>query len=403
MIKIIIFLFFVTLSAVLLKSNKKMALYGIFFYQQLTAMISLYLIEDGGYISEQRIYGFDIDAFYVYVAFSFATLITFYYSLKFINFSFADETKPYRFLFVCIAYFLLFISGQGFDTDYNRFSIFQGSDLYTKIFSYATVMFQGFYLYTILREPDSKLRFFYLFLMMVICYFRGEEFGGYFISAVFFFWGYISRVSFYSKKGLSLEIAFTCLVLCAVICGAVYYKYLQLDEVRFMNRVVNQAHTFWGAVYLDQIDSFRFNVNEFLQNFFDISKPRVLTDDFGLGKLEFNIAGDLASDFHQSGVRFAIGYPSILIYEFNLATAFVLNCAVIFLYTRYINFINCAVSEYGPLFFALLFKITEPVADFVYSGEYANLNMKIVIALAVLYLFRLALQHRQNQCNFKIF
>jgi hypothetical protein len=382
-LKIIILLIYILILTFLFFKRVQMIFYILIAYQQISAMLSLILIENGEYITEQKILGFDNGSFYWYMFYSFIALIFFYRWCKYIDINIKSERLINTYCFYWLLFFILLlysiISQQG---EYNRFSIYQGGGWFERIIAYGTVIFQAIYVYVMLKEVSWKIRTFYLILNILIIYIKAEEFGGFFIAFYIYYWGYVIQNKTNKKDFASLK---NILMLFLIICAstaAVYYKYTQIPDERFYYRIVNQAHTFWGAINSYNDIGAQFSIISFLSNFLDLTYIRSLREDYGLGKLEYDISGQLAVDFHQAGVRFAIGYPSILIYDFGHFLAIFFHIIIIRMYVYILQIQNIIISKYDIILYIIFYKLSEPFIDLFYAGEYANINLRLLILIA---------------------
>lgn len=401
MIELTIILFHVILFAVLLNGRVQMLFYFPCLFNDIFGLISITLIENGAYISEQNVYGYNNGAFLIFYAFCLASMCVFYILSKGILVKIRRSNTSKLFwvatgLFVSLLIYVILDS-----PNFNRFTVFWGKgELFEKFGNYLLYAYAACYFYSVIKDDSNKRSFWYLVAYIITLLMRGEEFGGIFFAVYAFFFGFLLRLSNENASlPKSINIRRALLFSVVVVIGAVLYKYYQIPDERFFFRIVNQAHLFWGAINLSNQFPPAFNFDYFAQNFFKFS-ANSQTIEYGLGELMYAVSGDFAKTFLEEGARFSGGYPSVLIFNFGLYCAMLINIAILAMYYVICKIKMLLIDKYNAIVFIFFIKLAAPFEDLFFVGQYSNLNIKTLTLISLAF-FIFIVSKKYTRCLYQ--
>lgn len=385
-IKILFLFIYIFLFFYLIKKVKITVLYSLIFFLNISVLLSLILIEYGMFIYEQAVDGYENGSFYIYLLYSFASLLLFYYlSLKkpFSN-QYFHRKKINIFLPTSIVFSFVLLYCYYINPSFNRFDVFDGP--FKLIFVRVEYIFSFAFLYSLISVRNISKKLIIYFIYALIMFFRGSEFGAFFIATIWFL------MTFHiEEKVFSFKWIFICLVLLVL---PFFIKLTFMDLISVVSRIVLEGHVFWGTINLVMQNGPNLEFSSFINNYNDLfSGFQQANIEYGFGKLMFEISPHFAEISINSNVRFAAGFPAIVIYHFGLGFGFLLYLLITLIYFFIIRFLFiCFNNKNLLLSFVFFYMIFNTFSDFIIQGEYANFRVKflikLVITLFVYYLYK---------------
>jgi len=355
-------------------------------------LVSLILIEMGLYITEQRVFGFQNGAFFIYSLFSYMGLITFFTFSKITetgNFNFLSKPKklflPIYILFALII-FLAFLK----NPDFNRFNIFDGPFKMTLV--RIENIFFFLFLYSLFRKKHINEKIVIYVFYCIIMFARGSQFGAFLIAGLWFFM---------SLKIDEIKIRPKYYILLIVFSALPFAIKIYSNDISYsLMRMVLQGHVFWGTVNIFNESGANPDFSGFISNFNDLfSSFQMGNINYGFGKLMKEVSPQFGEMYMEGGVRFSAGYPAILIYHFGYLSGLFLHLFFTITYFYLINFmIKC--FKYKDVFFSYFYYLIFIVySDLLIMGEYAHFRLKFLIKLGILFLIHLLYKNYSNKKN----
>ncbi len=395
--KISLIFLYILLFIFILNRKKEIVLYTFLFVLNLFVMLSLVLIEEGFFISEQQVFGYENGSFYIYIVYSILSLLLF--RLFVIGSSGLNKYHINRkidyFIPIAIVFSLVLIYSFIVNPNYTRFDIFNGP--YNMMFVRIEGLFYFAYIYSILRTTDVKKRFFILLIFSILMFFRGSQFGAFMIAGIWYFISFVLDDKPFDRR-IMLYLFFIAMIPIAIK--------ISLHDLSFIyKRIILEGHVFWGTINLFFDNGVNNDFTEFFNNYNDISSQFQQGNlEFGLGKLMDEISPGIAEMYLEAGVRFAAGYPAILIYHFGILIGSFLHIVVLYIYFLIIRYLVYSCRFYGIILSYLFFIIFTVYNDFIVQGEYMNFRLKFLIKILIFMLAFTMLKifrNTQDKNNFK--
>jgi hypothetical protein len=350
------------------------------------SFISLLLIENGAFITEQSIAGYNNGAFYIFYIFIITNLLIFYHYIKKINLNIIYSNNKLFFY----TYSLIYISLLLYDTfilnpDANRFNTFQNfPGPLRRLAIYTMVAYPFIYFYCMFKEKYFLVKISYLCLFITLAFIRGEHFGGLYSGISVFFIAVVLQHrlgNIYNVKKHKKTIIWSFMIFVIGFIFIVNYKFSQLGyAVNFFNRIVLQQHVLWGTINVVDQGGIQPFPMEYFNNFFSFESFRVVSN-YGLGKLMVEIGGQHAIDFIEIGGRFTSGYPAIIIYHFGYILAFFISIIISIFAVFLIKIQFHLLNKYNVIIYAIGMKLISTYKEFTSMGEYGGLNIKFILAI----------------------
>jgi hypothetical protein len=387
------------------RNPKKMAGYAFLLPGHVYNILSLILIESGGWILEQRCFGHENGSTLLYV---------FYLGFIFIGYQACFILFPRLMLFSYIRkevvpsnqahwrailgtlslYILIFgfaqYRAQGVDgatrfntlvLTYPKWSIFFMSVSFNAVAWYGLLRINGF---------GRKVA-------IAACYLIGSILVGgsssTFINIALLFIASIGLDSALSNQKGRLLVMFSFVFVFAVIFKISYEYYtkqyesdqidLAIDFVKL--RLVEQAHLFWFATERFLNDSLvDIGFINFVGNFFQLSYT--MSSEYGLGRLMYHVDSNIAQVFFEEGISMSAGFPAIVLassgFFFTAFVCFLMGIA----YCVMTSFmIHVAKNHSFPLFL-LAFYCFNQMCNIIMNGDFGFINFKIMIYFTVMIL-----------------
>jgi len=362
---------------------------------QLEALLGLYLIDRGAYMSEQRRFGFENGSFYLYLLFAVAAVLVFFLACTVIKLR--TRTGDNRWLFgVASGTFLLIcLYASVKNPTAGRFDIFANLGALTRFFNFFQIAYEGLYIYSMFKERRLSARLMYLFVAMFIYFVKHDQFSSFFECVLVFLMSCVifKENSFGTVRMSRVLKAAVSLVIVGVLCGALVYKFSNMaDALTFVLRLVNGGQLFWGTINLVHQHTSPPNMQAYFDNFFSFQMYHG-SSEYGLGQLMCAVTGPICISFLDSGVRMSGGYPSMLIFQWGLVPAFFLNIVCTIAFVLLLKLQMFIVRELNFLVFLLFFvKVYAMYSDFYIMGEYGTWGFKnlvyVALVLSAIFLYR---------------
>jgi len=232
------------------------------------------------------------------------------------------------------------------------------------------------FLYTLFRTRKLNAKLFIYVLFCLLMFMRGSQFGAFMIATIWLFIAYYLEKG---KIGIKWSLGFYLLALVPFII-----KFSLNDILVIYQRIILEGHVFWGTINLFTQNGPNLDFSGFINNFNDLSSGFQQGNiEYGFGKLMFDITPHFAEMSLEAGVRFAAGYPAILIYHFGYMVGLLLHLLCTLLFFLLIQFlIYC--FKYKDLFYSyMIYMIYMIGIDFMIQGEYAHFRAKFLIKLFI--------------------
>ncbi len=366
-------------------------------------LISLILIESGGWILEQNRNGYVNGSTLIYAALLLVTLIGYGLApLLFPKISISNylkinqglnnsNTQMRSIIIMMVTYIILFayahykssgVDGlHRFNTlayVYPKWLIFFLVSTYGAIGWYAILRVQGFG---------------YRLIISGLFAYGSTLYGGSFstiiyVAALFFIAQSLEPSSKHSNSKLILVLLLAFIAASAFKIGQEYFgkKYTpeQLEvAVNFVElRLIEQAHLIWFAMeryFTDGLVDIGFQ--EFLLDFFN--PTHTLTETYGLGRLMCHVNNGMAQHLIEEGIGMSAGFPSIVLASSGLV-ATLLACLIVGItHSLFFAFlVNCAKNFGFPIFF-FAFYFFNQFTNIVVNGDFGFINFKTILYIII--------------------
>jgi hypothetical protein len=343
---------------------------------------SLIAIEYGLYISEQDVYGFQNGATFFYTLFSLSSIYVLYRYSHLTSFEKIQSKSTlllYFIFYAPLAITLVYIRLT--NPDVTRFNIYSDTGIWERYLNYYNVAFNVVFFYCCVKEESNRTRLIYLTSALLIEVIRLGEFGALLEFVMLYISSSIIRNNDCSKVHLLRY--FLLLTFTVIIAGIYKFSNSSIDVLlAALNRVVLQAHLFWGVLNIEGE-----SLVSFLQKFFISATKFVVTrpdTSYGLGALMEAVSYDIADQFLEDGVRFSGGYPSTLIYYLGIPLAFFSNILITIIFVTYVKIYIKIINRYHVIVAIAYYKLSHLVfVDFAMSGQLWGLNGKTIILASV--------------------
>ena len=381
--------FYLYIYYYMLKKKRQMAIFIFFIPKTILGVISLILIEVGMYITEQGVFGYELNALYYYMLFMSTSMIVFYLFAHKINidmFTRKDHTVVFNIFSAVMIILLVYVSIA--NPDSSRFNIFAVNPLLEKIGNILNYLYYASFLYVMLREDRLSKQLYYSILVSIVAVMSKVEFGTFLYVIQVFFIAY-----FFSKSNESLQVIskkftfskkkiFILIISLFAVGFLILNKVSHLGELIFLlNRLTLQAHMFWGSImYIEEFGTFSIEANDFFANLFSLNPLTELKGKVGLSVL-MNQIGDpkVVKSFIEDYIIFSGGYPSIFIFHFGIPIAFIINIVLTIGFVYFTKFKVYFIYKWNILIFIIFLKIFVPIDDLIQNGEYLLVNLKFFI------------------------
>lgn len=398
-VKILFLFIYIFIFVSLIKKEKTTVLYSLIIFLNLSVLFSLLLIEYGMYILEQQITGYENGAFYIYYLYSLLSLILFYkLSLKNkIVFTTANSPSYNIFFPVSVVFASVLLFSYFNNPFYNRFDVFDGP--YKLLFVRIEYLFNFVFLFSLFLARNFNKKLVIYFVYSLLMFLRGSQFGAYMIASI---WLFISYYLQNNKLKLNLKLALF-FVLISIVPFII--KISQTDIIFFYDRIVLEGHVFWGTINLVNQNGPNPDFSAFISNYNDLmSGFQQFNSQYGFGKLMYEISPGYTDLYEEKNVRFAAGYPAILIYHFGFGLSMLFNLLFTYIYFLIVRYmIYCFINKDIFISFIVYFMIYNTFSDFFVQGEYANFRIKflikLIITLVVIIIYRL---NKLNKLSSKV-
>ena len=384
----------------------KMIFYLSFFAFDIFSFVSILLIEDGAFILEQGINGYENGTFYIFFLFTVSKFYVFKLFINKLNIEVENEDNRILFFSFSFIYFLINLIAISINPEPTRFNIFSYLPLpIRRIANYSVFGYEFLYVYCIFKERTMYVKLLYFSIFCFIQYVRLVEFGGYFAALITL----ILTIVIHNRQERMvairnhLKVLLVGLIFLIVGLGLiVYWKYSRINEqILFVNRIVLQMHVTWGAINLVEEQGTNPDLGPVISNIFTIKEFKT-TPEYGLGKLMTNISGSYAVNLMEEGARFTGAYPGWLIYMFGYVPAFIINLFFTFLLVWLIKMQFYFLNTYNWFIFAVGMKLLEAPKE-LYGGEYGFFNIKFILGLWLFYLLTMIFGKGKNVLNKRLY
>lgn len=376
-VKTIFIIFYIILFFILINKKKETVLISVYVFVNLGVMLSLVLIEYGLFIYEQQTYGFQNNSFYIFYIFSLSSLILFYFLSKkkslLIN---LNSKKKIFFLPITVIFFLVLCYLIIKNPNYTRFDIFDGP--FKMLFVRIEYIFTFGFIYSLFRTKSLNKKFIYFIIFCFLMFLRGSQFGAFMIALIWFF------MSYYLQTG---KIHLRWLPIFAVLFIIPFYIKLSLTDLVYLGqRVIMEGHVFWGTINLFNEQGIALDFSGFFNNYNDFSSGFQQGNIYyGFGKLMYAVSPHFAEMSLKAGVRFAAGYPAILIYHFGLYFGFLLHLFFTFILFLFMQYLIHSFKYRDVFYSYIIYMFFMIYSDFMIQGEYAHFRLKFLIKLSILF------------------
>jgi hypothetical protein len=362
-----------------------------YIFSWFSSMISLNLIEQGEFISEQGRYGFNNGSFFIMSFFSFSSLIIYYFlSPSFTSIRIVKKQKRLQFFFVSVIFLLIILYAFFINNESNRFNFFSIFETYERFGNYLSIIFIATFFYASLKEPIFSTRLLYLLVAILLQFLKKSEFSGQLNIIFMYTMSEINHSNFKISLNKAIKLLSCFIVLLSILLVYKYYFY-DNNFLNFKNRIVLQSHLFWGVLNnTEHQDLFTFSY-KFFNQIININ-PGNPSAAYGLGELMSNQAPEIAPKFLESQVYFSGGYPAILIYYFGVPIAFLIHILCTILLAKSIQFL-LILANTNILFFIFFYKLlTLSIFNLYSNGELftfnGNLTIGLIFFLLCFFIFR---------------
>jgi|GEM_PF-6043879 len=360
-----------------IKKEKRTVLYATIVFVNFGILTSLILIEYGMFIYEQQITGFENNSFYVFFVYSISSLLLFHFlSLKksFLITDFRSKEKNV-FIIISLIFCIVLLYSIYNNPDYTRFDIFNGP--FKMIFVRIEYLFAFVFIYSLFRTRKVNKKTIIFFIYCMLMYLRGSQFGAFMIATIWLF------TAFYLEKG-KLNIKWI-LIFSVLLIIPFAIKVSLNDLLVIFQRIVMEGHVFWGTINQLNQNGSSLDFSGFISNYNDLlSGFQQGNIEYGFGKLMHEISPHFAEMSLKAGVRFAAGYPAILLYHFGSFFGIIFHLFFTYIYFLLMQYlIYC--FKYKDVFFSyIIYMFYMIYNDFMIQGEYAHFRVKFLIKVVII-------------------
>ncbi len=360
--------------------------------------ISLLLIEQGAYITEQGITGYENGTFYVFYLFLIVNMFLIFHFLTRLDLRIKYGYSRTFYLAYTITYILLLLYARATNPEFTRFNLFEYlPGPLPRLAIYITIGYLYVYIYSVFKEKSFSRKLVLLVVFLFTEILRGEQFGGLFGGSIIFLIATVlqqrqgARINLKENRRVIVGSGIIFFLLFGYI---VYSKFLQFEyAIGFFNRVVLQQHVLWGTVNLLAEGQANPDLTPYFKNLFSFETFRT-SPDYGLGQLMVALSGDYARGLIEGGARFTSGYPAILIYHFGYIGAFLLNPIFTYIFVWTIRAQFYLLNNYNVIVFIIGMKVLSTYMEIYSMGEYGGFNIKFFMAAWFLTMMLIFLKKR---------
>jgi hypothetical protein len=354
--------------------------------------LSVILIENGSYISEQGIIGYEnYSSIYLLI---FILIINIYiintkfdqlfkngneyitvreFSLKIqviILISFA--------LFTIINKSIISVQGQMFNI--NRFNPYVGNK-YSNLLIYLSIYLSNIMPLIMLRLTKYRR---IIFIIIWIIYGMSMMSTTGVIRALIV---PLSVIFVLNNKKINVRMV---LLIAILIFIALFIKSLEYRQYKIYNiyfRMILQGHLFWGSIQSQRMGDIVFQIKYYIID--NLRFKRFETNiNYGFGYLMYLISGDLAVKFIKLGVRMTSGMPAILIVNFGVYLSFLIYIIILNLYIKTLKYYTKYLLSENIILFIIISKIFHDINEFMIMGEYGYINIRLLVWLVMLIILK---------------
>lgn len=356
---IIYLILYIIICFTFIARRPRLIIFIPFIVSNFLSLISLFLIENGSYITEQDLYGYENNSSILFFIFSIISLLIFYWGSNRINLILSRKNCKTIFFLIEFPFFLILLYIITNKIFYDRFSFFNYDGILTNILNYYNIASVAAYYYCALKEESKFKRYVYFISMITFEFLKSSEFSGQLTIL------YIFIISEFIANKTEINFIKTSKYLISLIIFMIILLFYKMSfyegyEEQLLNRLSLQSHLFWGVLNLSSTPNFIYSISNAFKHLFNFS-PGLPDSTFGLGELMYTLSGELANTFLQNGVEFAGGYPSVFIYYYGLPASYVIHVLLTFLVIYYTKLFYFIVNNCSILIFILFFKISSMV------------------------------------------
>lgn len=396
-IKFSLIIFYLFLFFFFIKKEKRTVLFAIIVFVNLGIMFSLILIEYGLFIIEQQQFGYDNGAFYIFYCFCLVSLILFYYlslNKSFLNtYFYSRESRV--FIPIAIVFSLVLLYCIKLNPNYTRFDIYDGP--LKMFFVRIEYLFSFIFLYSIFRTKNFNKKLLIYFIYCILMFFRGSQFGAFMIASIWLF------KTYYLDKG---KLNLKWLLIFGVLFLIPFVVKISKNDMLFIyQRFIMEGHVFWGSINLIEQNGINLDFSSFQINYNDLTSGFQQGNvEYGFGKLMHDISPHFAEMYLKMNIRFAAGYPAILIYHFGYIVAIMLHMVFTYLFFLLIQFLVFCFKHKDFFYSYVIYMIYMIFNDFIIQGEYSHFRLKFIlkifIVLILVFLYK-TFPKRNNEIKIK--
>lgn len=365
-----------------------------FFVAFIWCSFSLYYIELGNFISEQKVFGENIGALFRYILYMGLFLSSAYFfinartdvcSRNYISGNSAFFKLVTQWLFFILVIFCFII---GFLYKFPLFSGMSRFEFYKLIEPLDKVIFLmpiSAFMIGILMAREGKIRYLSsIIILIVFLILFSDKFSGIYGVLVYFTMGFYltKNISDHSTSyGFSRKILFfyfPIIFIFFLTIAAMGYTYLHgasssdLQD-RILSRVLGlQAHVWYGIDFRLYFKLIHFDPSIFLLESNEPIQPA------GLEYLMYQIADEKFVDaFREAGIRFTNGYPAIVLISFG------------YIYSIFILILLGIVLGFFLFYTYQKVKLLQPIRLFISLVFYNNIIINIFIMGEIYYIYKI--------------
>ena len=391
--KLAIIVIYITAILLIYRQNKNTIILIQYYMNNLGILLSLILIENGSYISEQFLHGFDNGSFLIFSLFIFSSLVIIYkFNWLIIDIKYKSQKLLFYSITIILSIVLIFIISN--NAGYSRFDIFKNlSPNVAKIMWLLIDAYSLVYIYSTVREKSIFIKLTYLASFSFVQYLRGSQFGGFLFAVIYFIISIVLHDQFQilakttqryiSKYQVSIGIVLGTIIFYFVV----QFKISKLGNVfELYERMTLQGHMFWGTVnLLNEGLLLRPDRNAFFSHFFTF-KSQATDISYGFGFLMNQVSPIQSVKLIEQGGRFTAGYPGIIILHFGYIAGYLIHILSTITYLYLFRIMYNIINTYHVVIFIVSMKfINFYINEYYFMGEYHDFFIRNIIALIVFY------------------
>jgi len=370
------FLLLICILTYYYKINKIFFYLFIFlFISFIWTIFSLYYIEGGAYISEQRVYGEHTNSIARYISFYFIFIIGAFYSFSILsnvklqtigkgnNYkTIITFTKVFFIVLLLIYLFLGLYKGFPLLHGLNRFYYWKEIETFHKVIYLTPIL--SFFIGLSYAISSNKIYLYQIFILFIFLILFSEKFSGPFLLTIYYIMGFYITSNILSKdKNIGFGNKFIFIFIPAILLiliTIVSIGYILLHNVGVDNlydKIIERAFALQGHIWygidkivLNNIGSVDYSL--FFRNNNEPESPA------GLIYLMYQVGDyNFIHAMRESGIRFTNGFPAITLMSFGYIYGFIVQFFLGIVAGIFLFYLYKKILYFQPirLFIALIF------------------------------------------------